>query len=276
MSTLSPIEYDMATRPPMRFNCYSASSWKSRLALNFKKLPYSSSWVHRIKVPQALRPLDVSTTRRFEDGSNYHTLAIVVDPSTNAKLGGSFQIATYLQEIYPTSGAGDLFPPQDLDFGLNKDRAVSESPAERMDTRYEEYFKFNTAVDAAFTFHASLMNYQIRFDPGMTDENKADFVRHASVSSSADFDVKGKEREKLKKSLWIMMGDLARLFLRDTSGPFLLGQQATYADIIVGAWLRMMSVKLPGNEWKEVKGWHLGVFGNLHDALEEFAEVQVD
>ncbi|KAJ5627341.1 hypothetical protein N7528_004768 [Penicillium herquei] len=111
--------------------------------------------------------------------SNYYTLPILINPSTNAKLGGSLEIATYLQEAYPAAGAGDLFPSSGT--GLH-----------RMETRYEEYCKFNTADDAAFTSPSPSMNYQIQFDTDMTYENKADFIRHASVASSADIEVKVK------------------------------------------------------------------------------------
>ena len=71
-----------------------------------------------------------------------------------------------------------------------------------------------------------------------------------------------------------MLGDLAQLFLRDKTGPFLLGQKATYADLIVGGWLRMSRVTLPASEWEELKGWHGGVFGQFHDALDKYAEVK--
>ncbi len=44
-----------------------------------------------------------------------------------------------------------------------------------------------------------------------------------------------------------------------------------YADLIIGGWLQMMKNCLP--EWEELKRWHEGVWGRLHDALEEWAQV---
>ena len=78
----------------------------------------------------------------------------------------------------------------------------------------------------------------------------------------------------MKDSFRNMLGGLAKLFLRDASGPFLLGTRASYADLIVGAWLRMMRVTLPESEWEEVRSWHGGLFGRLHEALEVYAEVK--
>jgi glutathione S-transferase len=53
------------------------------------------------------------------------------------------------------------------------------------------------------------------------------------------------------------------------SGPYLEGEKANYADLIVGGWLNMLYACLPEEEWKEFKTWHNGVFGRLHDALQE-------
>ncbi|KAJ6008201.1 hypothetical protein N7540_012177 [Penicillium herquei] len=280
MGTLAPSEpmifYDMATRPPVSLNYCSASPWKSRLALNFKNIPYSASWVPHLKISQHCHPLDVSAGRKFENDSDYYTLPILIDPNTNTRLEDSFEIAIYLQEIYPTAGAGDLFPPQKLDFALNDDLAVFALLSERKETKYQEYSKFNTSVDALFTSHAPLMLYQMPLDLDTADGRKAGLVRRAGISPWVHFEVEGEERAKLKESLWSVLGDLGRLFARDPTGPFILGQQASYADIIVGGWLRMMCMALPSDEWQEVKSWHGGIFGNLHDALEKYAELEVN
>jgi glutathione S-transferase len=71
-----------------------------------------------------------------------------------------------------------------------------------------------------------------------------------------------------------MLGRLGGLFKKVEEGPFLVGAKATYADIIVGGWLRMFSRTLPEGEWEQVRGWHDGLFGRLHDGLEKYAEVK--
>jgi glutathione S-transferase len=62
---------------------------------------------------------------------------------------------------------------------------------------------------------------------------------------------------------------LAQLFLVNEKGPYLEGKQATYADLIVGGWLNMLSITMPKEEWKDFRTWHGGVFAQLHDALQE-------
>ena len=71
-----------------------------------------------------------------------------------------------------------------------------------------------------------------------------------------------------------MLGDLAKLFLVHPDGPFLLGARACYADFIVGGWLRMAQMTLPPAEWGAARSWHGGVFGRLHHALDQYAEIK--
>lgn len=129
-------------------------------------------------------------------------------------------------------------------------------------------------VDAAFSAHVQLTVDGFPFDPATVEITKAEWVRRAGVTRWEDFALVGEAREKMKDSLRDMLGGLAKLFLRDTSGPFLLGTKASYADLIVGGWLRMLRATLPKSEWEELRSWHGGLFGRLHDALEVYAEVK--
>jgi glutathione S-transferase len=271
----SPIVfYDIATRPPVEENCCSPNPWKTRLALNFKGLPYSTSWVALPDITKVRSSLKVPPCRRFADGTDFFTLPIIEDPATNSLVGDSFDIAVYLRNTYPNSGAGDLFPSQTLDYVLTHDFALLVPLSECRESEFPEYAKFNVNVDAAFSAHVQLTVQGFPFDPVTAEISKAEFVRRAGVTCWEDFALVGKEREKMKDSFRNMLGGLAKLFLRDTSGPFLLGTRASYADLIVGAWLRMMRATLPKSEWEEVRSWHGGLFGRLHDALEVHAEVK--
>jgi glutathione S-transferase len=265
--------YDIATRPPVEKTCCSPNPWKTRLALNFKGVPYSTTWVALPDITKVRTTLKVPPCRKFADGTDFFTLPIIEDPSTGSLVGDSFDIAVYLQKTYPDSGAGDLFPPQTLDFDF-KHPAILVPLSECRESGFPEYAKFNVNVDAAFTAHVQLTVQGFPFDPATEEATKAEFVRRAGVTSWEDFALVGEARDKVKESLRNMLGDLARLLLRDSSGPFLLGTRASYADMIVGAWLRMMRATLPGSEWEEVRSWHGGLFGRLHDALEAYAEVK--
>ncbi|RYP93694.1 hypothetical protein DL770_000225 [Monosporascus sp. CRB-9-2] len=271
----SPIVfYDIATRPPVEKTCCSPNPWKTRLALNFKGLPYSTSWVALPDIAKVRSSLKVPPCRKFADGTDFFTLPILQDPATDSLVGDSFDIAVYLQKTYPDSGSGNLFPPQTLDYVFTHDPAILVPLSECRESGFPEYAKFNMNVDAAFTAHVQLTVQGFPFDPATAEASKAEFVRRAGVTRWEDFALVGEEREKIKDSFRNMLGGLAKLFLRDTSGPFLLGTRASYADFIVGAWLRMMRATLPESEWEEVRSWHGGLFGRLHDALDVYAEVK--
>lgn len=244
------------------------------MALNFKGVPYSTSWVPLPDVSKVRRSLNVPPCRKFADGTDFFTLPIIKDPATDSLVGDSFDIAVYLQKTYPNSGAGDLFPPQTLDYAPTQYQALAVPLSECRESEFPEYAKFNMNVDAAFTAHVQLSSQCFPFDPATAEISKAEFARRAGVTSWDDFTLVGEAREKTKESFRNMLGDLAKLFLRDTSGPFLLGTRASYADLIVGGWLRMMRATLPKSEWEELRSWHGGLFGRLHDALEVYAEMK--
>ncbi|KAJ5955148.1 hypothetical protein N7501_009427 [Penicillium viridicatum] len=262
--------YDIAMCPPVENNNSAVNPWKTRLALNFKPVHYTTNWVQLPDVSSVRTSLDIPACRKFADGTDFHTLPILVDPTTSRKLGDSFDIAVYLQKQYPAGN--DLFPPQSLDYVFSPDTAILIPLSECNEGEYPQYARFNMNIDAAFTTHVALMVQGLLFDSATAEETKAEFVRRAGVSCWEDFAITNEQREKLLGSFRDMLGELAKLF--GGNGPFLLGDRANYADLIVGGWLRMASKTLPGEEWELVRGWHGGVFGRLHDALEIYAVVQ--
>lgn len=273
METTPITFYDIAMRPPVEQNAGAPNPWKSRYALNFKRVPYSTKWVPLADIPQVRRSLGVPACRKFADGSDYCTLPMITDPTTNSSVGDSFEIAVYLQQTYPNSG-GDLFPPQMLDFVYATDLATFAPLSQCNESSHSEYARFNTNVDAALSAHVRLLVDGLRFDPATAEANKAEFVRRAGVSSWDDLLVHGEEREKLKASLRDTLTGLAKLYKRDSSGPFILGKQPSYADFVVGGWLQMLNKTLPEKEWEEVCSWHDSIFGELHDALQQFAQMK--
>lgn len=266
--------YDIAMKPPVEKNCCSPNPWKARQALNFKGLPYSTTWVPLPEVSKVRSSLKIPACRKFADGSDFNTLPIIEDPTTNAQVGDSFDIAVYLQKTYPDSGAGDLFPPQTLDYTFTPDLAIPVPLSEIPESGFPEYAKFNVYVDAAFSAHVRLGIDTFPFDPATAEISKAEFVRRVGATRWEDFSLVGEEREQTKESFKKTLAGLGKLFLKDTSGPFILGKRATYADLIVGGWLRMIHVTFPKNDWEDVRSWHDGLFGKLFDALDVYATVK--
>ncbi|KZZ92524.1 hypothetical protein AAL_06150 [Moelleriella libera RCEF 2490] len=293
--------YDIGHRPPVTETCCSVNPWKARLALNFKAVPYTTRWVKMPDIRRVRSGLGLPACRKFADGSDFYTLPILRDASASSSsstaedgaaggavvlLGDSFDIAVHLQRAYPTAGAGDLFPrrlQQQLgNFAVDLSSIIPLSETTQTGSGYPEYAAFNTSVDAAFSAHVALIVDGLPLDPETADATRAEFVQRAGLRSWDDFRLEGEARAKMVASLRNTLGDLAKLFPREdattttggTAGPFLMGHTTTYADFIVGAWLRMLCVTLPADEWQAVRGWHGGVFGRLHDALDRWAEVK--
>ncbi|KAJ5530397.1 hypothetical protein N7527_003790 [Penicillium freii] len=266
--------YDIALAPPVTKHACSPNPWKSRFALNFKNTPYKTTWVPLLDISSVRAPLNIPASRKFADGSPYPTLPVLSDPASGRIVGDSFEIATYLQEQYPSSGAGDLFPAQELDFvfvhDLGKNPPIAE--VQGVEGPAAAYVKFNTHVDAVFSANARLMVHDFPFDPAVAEECKAMFSKRVGVPWEA-LAVGAEERGELLKVFEEALGGLAKLYTTDSSGPFLLGSRASYGDFIVGGWLRMSRGMLPVEEWKALKGWHSGVFGRLDEALEEFSQM---
>jgi glutathione S-transferase len=270
----SPIVfYDIIARSPVEKHCFSPNPWKARLALNFKHLEYSTTWVALPDIAQVRRSLNVPPCRKFADGTDFYTLPIIEDPATESLVGDSFDIAVYLQKTYPDSGDGDLFPPQELDYIPSYDHPMLVPLTECRDSGFPHYAKFNVNIDAAFTAHVQLMVLDMPFDIATAEDSKQLFIKRAGVTSWEDFALVGEARHKLFSSFRDMLGGLAKLYLRDPRGPYILGSRPTYADFIVGGWLQMISRTLPQGEWDEVASWHGGVFGRLNNALEKYATV---
>ncbi|KAK0719367.1 hypothetical protein B0H67DRAFT_599168 [Lasiosphaeris hirsuta] len=281
MSRSPIVFYDIAQAPPVEKTCCSPNPWKTRLALNFKAVPYTTTWVALPDIAQVRTGLHIPACRKFQDGTDFFTLPIIQDPATSALLGDSFDIAIYLQQTYPDAGAGDLFPPHPtaLDFAppAQADAIMVPLSACRGGPEFAAYARFNARVDAVFSLHVQLTVQEFPLDPATAEATKAEFVRRAAgagVRSWDDFTLAGEARESTLASFRDALGGLAALLLRDTAGPFLFGARPSYADMIVGAWLRMMCVTLPKGEWRDLRGWHEGAFGRLHDALEVYAEVK--
>ncbi|KAI4792110.1 hypothetical protein E4T45_12800, partial [Aureobasidium sp. EXF-8846] len=242
---LKPIGfYDIAFKAPREETNTAVNPWKTRLALNFKALPYTTFWVPVPDVEKVRRSLQVPASRKFGDGSDYYTLPVITDPNTNEAIGDSFDIAEYLQKTYPDSGL-DLFPEQKLDYVFTPDQASPVPISDIRGREHDEYAKFNMSVDEVFTAHVVLMAHSMLLEPA----GKQVFVQRAGVDSFDAFKCVGEQREKALVSFEDKLEGLAKIFKKDERGPFVLGQQASYADLIVGGWLRMANRTLNSSEW---------------------------
>ncbi|BEJ17804.1 hypothetical protein CspHIS471_0700720 [Cutaneotrichosporon sp. HIS471] len=263
------ILYDIAMAQPRARNVCSPNPWKARLALNLKSAHYRTIWVHLPSISTVRKGLNLPAGRKFNDGTDFYTLPILKDDTL---YGDSYDIALHLASL-PLPGP-DLFPDLGpLDFKLDSSVPLLVPLTDVSDRPHPTYAQFNMAVDAAFTAHTGLSAFGFPFDPTTREATQAEFVRRASpyVTSWQGFELVGEARTKTLESLEKTLGGLSGLYAK-SSGPF-IGDEASYADCIVTAWLAMLAVTLPSEEWAAVRGWYGGCFGRLFDAMEPWRGV---
>lgn len=255
------IFYDIASGPPVR--PFAPNPWKVRYALNFKRARFATQWVDLADVATVRKGLCATPSRYHASGEPFLTLPIVQErrsDGTGAVVGDSFEIAVFLDARY-TGAAPPLFRPG-VPVGL--------------------YAAFNAHADAVFPTAAALAS-AFPFNPATAARCQAEFMRRAGVTGSWDDNmvVRGEARRAILAAFEKSLAAFAALyrFVDDAGGadddnnasaaassPFLAGTpDPDYADLIVGGWLMFFVEAVP--EWTEIREWHGGRWGRLHDAL---------
>ncbi|KAG8679884.1 hypothetical protein FRC08_016674 [Ceratobasidium sp. 394] len=233
---------------------WSPNTWKTRIALNYKRLPYRVEYVSYPDIESTFKKFGVPPT---SDKAPQYTLPMIADPSSDPNekptyIADSFKIALYLEDKYPSPAYPSLFPPGTHAFhslftehftSLIQPLAPTMLPLVGrhgfLDDRGEEYYR---------------RTRQARFGKSL-EQLAEDGVR-----------AWGNVREK-----WDEFGK--RLDL-NKSGPFVMGEQISYADLMLGAafcWIRVAEggdMKL----WRDMSGWQNGRWGKLWSEIEKFVQ----
>lgn len=212
---------------------------------------YRTEWVELPDVTSVRKSLGAPPNRTHRDGSPFYTLPIIKDLSMDEVVGDSFEIAQYLEKTYPAGPS--LFPASS--------------------TIGREGRAFNTQVDAIFTDHVLICLHGIPFNPETAELSYKTFADRAGKDSWEELKVSGEERVQIITALETALGDLAKAYEKH-EGPFLEGSVPSYADLIVGGWLKFYQATLPVEEWQAIQSWHGGVWQTLYQALELYAQVQ--
>ncbi|RDW74784.1 hypothetical protein BP6252_05926 [Coleophoma cylindrospora] len=265
------IFYDISS--PIQPRSYAPNPSKARLALSFKRAPFTTTFVDILDINDVRKGLGCPAVRQLDDGSDFYTLPMLRDPVAGTIIGDSFEIANYLEDTFPDADRC-LFPSNSTGTGLdyespNKDVALYAPLTSNKGAKNEPYARFNVHVDATFSAHVVLVAQYMPFNPDTANAVKALFAQRAHLSSWDDVSIQGEAREQLRAAFKAALTSLAQLFTVNDGGPYLEGPRPNYADLIVGGWLNMLGVTMPAEEWRDFRTWHGGVFARLYDALQE-------
>ncbi|KAJ7061331.1 hypothetical protein C8F01DRAFT_1057878 [Mycena amicta] len=230
---------------------WSPNTLKTRYALNFKGLSYTTKWIEYPDIEGVVKDLGGRPTRSKADGRPHYTLPMIHDPSTGETITDSFKIAVYLDKTYPDT---PLLMPSGA-FPLL--RAFEEA----MQPLLDELYPF--AIPAS---HALL-------NPASTAYFRATREQTFSMTLEELFPTPGSEREA---TMWANVKDSFRKvdgWIRAGEAEYLGGKEPNYADLYVAAYINWLKIILPEEKWVDIKSWHEGRWARLVERLEKYETV---
>jgi len=239
---------------------WSPNTWKARLVLNYKRLPYKTVWVSIHEVASTLRSLGLEPLQgaRFE-----YTLPIIADPTHSGSptiVRDSAAIAQYLDTTYPD--------PERLAFPGG-----------------------SHALQALFLHHVStqsaLRPLIVPLIPSILDEAGATYYNqtrgHYFGKPLAQARPTGEKLEaawsKAKEEFDMLDSFLQKNDVQfgGVGGDFFMGHQFSFADaMLIGTFIFMskLSSDEDGSPWERVRSWNDGRWERMWKKCEEFMEVK--
>jgi glutathione S-transferase len=239
-------------RPVQEHRALNTFRHLCRCALNFKTLEFRTVWVEFPDIEALCIKIGAKPTgRRVKPGHEeagpqpLYTFPVIHDPSTDRVVSGSLEIARYLEDAYPDKPR--LFPCGTSTLQAAFQAAFSGSihplawlyPAVYAKLRPESRKYFRTTRETWLR-------------KPLEDLNDENYV------------------EKFKANLDVV----DRWFPANReAGPYVMGETASYADLIIVAALSALK-NLLGEEnelWTGVAVWNDGRWKGLMDSLEQYA-----
>ncbi|KZP19703.1 hypothetical protein FIBSPDRAFT_1045306 [Athelia psychrophila] len=232
---------------------WSPNPWKARLALNIKGLPYKTVWVEFPDIERMCKEIGAKPTGTTQSGTPLYTLPVIRDDANNAVISDSFEIARYLDDQYPDTIP--MFPK-----GSHALQAAFKEAHERV----------------ALAHFYPLMGLTTVRQMNAPSENY--FRTKKGPPSGATFeeaDLKGEARDeqwtKVREGHEIIAGWLSK----NEGGQFVMGENVSFADTMLVAWLRMIGVMYgeESDEWKAVLSWQDGWWARYLKLFDQYLAV---
>ncbi|TFK64493.1 hypothetical protein BDN72DRAFT_263701 [Pluteus cervinus] len=264
MPSLEPIVlYDIESSLPTKV--WSPNTWRIRYTLNYKQLPYRTEWVEFSDIVTLCKHIGAEPTTN-DDGSQTHTLPVILDPNTNRIVSDSVKIAYYLDGQYPSTPRVIRFPTDGLQVNV-----------------------LQVAFVDAFRKHAMAPLWQFivpRVAQVLTGESAEYFRRTRELEF-------GKRLEDMIPSYWsedwqrewgkVRMGfeTVDQWFTKTGDGgsradKWIMGETISFGDFVIGGYLKWVKT-LAGEdskEWQDVKSWCGGRWGRLSEQLVEYESLR--
>ncbi|KZP16594.1 hypothetical protein FIBSPDRAFT_794236, partial [Athelia psychrophila] len=240
--------YDIPNRNPSQ--AWSPNTWKARLALNIKGLPYRTVWVEYLDIEPLCKKLGATKTN---SAVAPYTLPVIHDPAHNAVVSDSIEIARYLDKTYPATTP--LFPR-----GSHALQAA-----------------FQTAHDNTVAHAVPII--MLPLSCALLNPVSEPYFRRTREEyvgmKMEEFSPLGPKRDLHWKTLRAGHEVMAGWLAENEQGPFVMGDQISYADATIAAYLIWMRTILgpESAEWKDVLTWQDGKWAIYMKEFERFDQI---
>ncbi|ESK89757.1 hypothetical protein Moror_16840 [Moniliophthora roreri MCA 2997] len=224
----------------------SVHVWKTRYALNYKGIPYTTVWVDFTLIEETAKQLGALPTAVRADGSPKYTVPIIKDSKTGAVVSDSLRIAEYLDETYPDT------PP-----------VVP---------------KGSRALQAAFA-DTSILKF-IPFVPLVRPHTQPYYSKPTQEAFDILFGgpvVELSEDEKTKLMVQGREGLAQVSAWLKKDGVFVMGDKPVFVDFSLAAWFFILRIAFgkDSREWKEIADWDDGRWSKLLEGVESYQVLEV-
>ncbi|QRV75322.1 glutathione S-transferase [Ceratobasidium sp. AG-Ba] len=227
------IFYDIASKPG---RYWSFNTYKTRLTLSYKGLPYRVQYIRFHEIESTMRSLGMP---QVSETVPHYTLPIIADPSSDPDgkptfVSDSFKIAMYLDEKYPASQYPIVLP-------------LATRPLQKIFIE-QHFFTF---VRPLFPFIRPIaINMFMDADEreGLFKRTNPDHFNPPTKEAAAQSLAEAREK-------WTELGQALEL----GAGSFVMGDVPTLADFAIGGILDVF-YKAQGDSdvWREAMVWQDG------------------
>ncbi|KAG1851189.1 hypothetical protein C8R48DRAFT_777886 [Suillus tomentosus] len=264
MSQPMIILYDVPSNSPQP---WAPNIWRVRLILNFKRLPYRTTWVDFPDIEETLRGIGAPPTSVRNDGRPVFSLPVIVDPIRSPQapivLSNASHIAEYLEVTYPGQ------------YNFLSAILISEQFAAR-----QVFPEGSRALQALFVhyiqeiFAKPLLPIMVPLSHQRLPERSQ---THFLSGTTPSYLSVPPEREQAWSAVQEQFDFLANILDKnsgtDGDGVVSMGHELTYADFAIVSVLIWIEKVAPHDGWVRIRQWNGGRWGKLWERCKSCMDV---
>lgn len=247
--------YDIASPAPLRTG--SPNTWKTRLSLNYKGIPYKTEWVELPDGRATYEKTGAKPAVGFAGQPSY-SFPIIKDDSTGVAIGDSFAIAQYLDETYPDTAK--LIPDADKQAALLKELEGAIIPAVPLVLKqtYDSGLLTPRAREYFTTTRASLLGFL-----------------GIKVATMDEFHMSAEEREDQWRKVQQFFDAMSPKWGGDGNHSWFLGDTISFIDLAMGGMILAQRAiwGVDSKEWKDIMTWNSGKWAKFVDGLKDYEAI---